>query len=54
MTSFARFYNLHLNLYDVISDDTDRGKFLRYHTSSSQNNSAQGYQYFRSQASQSN
>ena len=26
MTSFARFYNLHLNLYDVIGDITDRLK----------------------------
>ena len=26
MTSLARFYNLHLNLYDVIGDVTDRPK----------------------------
>ena len=44
MTSFARFYNLQLNMHDVIGDVTDRLK-------KSEINSVQGYQNTRSQAS---
>ena len=48
MTSFARFHNLALNLYDVIGDVTDQLKiFLKQKI-------VQGYQNTRSQASQSN
>ena len=52
MTSLARFYNFTINLYDVIDDVTDWLKNLKYYIF--QNNSDQGYQNTRSQASRSN